>query len=589
MEDPRLYSERTQVALGAAFMSGADSEIAECIKNQESFLLDAGAGAGKTYSLVQCLKLLLRNERSRLKSAGQQIGCITFTNVAKDEIASRIDNDPLVRVSTIHDFLWDLIAPHQRALRSAVARYNLSLKDTSRRKVDQPSLEAALIDRTIIYADLGTNLMKGRLFHDDLLQVANFMFSDNPLLSRITAAKYPYLLIDEYQDTSLPVIQIVLGTMLPKMTPHFLVGLFGDKMQSIYSNPSNPGIGEIPEEFKKGLKPIIKSDNRRCPIAVIKVLNRIRDDITQIPAHGNAEGEAIYLFANGEEGLGAAQNYLSRERKWSLSPKETKQLFLTHRLIASKGGYGDLMRVYGDRGGFFREDLLGGEDKTIAFFIDKVEMLAVAWSSNKQGEAVSILKKNGFQLVSNAAKREVRKALDDLNMLRQTGTVRDVLLHIQKTKIFPLLEEIEQRLAMPKRDVALLDEKDADYEEKDAKFYQQLFQLPYKQVASFVDFFLNHTPFSTKHGVKGAEFDEVLVVLDDKGANWTQYSFDKYLSQEDLIGKPERWRRTRNLFYVCCSRPKHRLAIIDLGGRDAAKMANVRKLFGDDNVVIDAS
>ncbi len=161
-------------------MSDADADIAECIEQRQSFLLDAGAGAGKTFSLVQALKLLLRAERHRLTASGQHIGCITFTNVAKDQIAQRINNDSLVRVSTIHDFLWDLIAPHQRALRAAVAKYNHSLKEESRRKVDQATLEATLANIPIAYADLGTNLMKGRLFHDDLLHVAKFMFLDNP-------------------------------------------------------------------------------------------------------------------------------------------------------------------------------------------------------------------------------------------------------------------------------------------------------------------------------------------------------------------------------------------------------------------------
>jgi DNA helicase II / ATP-dependent DNA helicase PcrA len=164
--------------------------------------------------------------------------------------------------------------------------------------------------------------------------------------------------------------------------------------------------------------------------------------------------------------------------------------------------------------------------------------------------------------------------------------VRDVLVHIQQTNLVTLLEELEERLQSPKRDTSAMDEKETEREERDAKFYEDLFKLPYKQVAAFVDFFLRHTPFATKHGVKGAEFDEVIVVLDDKGARWTQYSFDKYLSMEDLNDKSERWKRTRNLFYVCCSRPKKRLAIIDLGARDSAKkIENVRKLFGVDNVV----
>jgi DNA helicase II / ATP-dependent DNA helicase PcrA len=459
------------------------------------------------------------------------------------------------------------------------------LKDSSRRKVDQATLEAALPGLTINYADLGTNLLKGRLFHDDLIQIARIMFRDNALLSRIGAAKYPFLFIDEYQDTSLPVIEIILGVMLPAMQDRLIVGLFGDKLQSIYTGSTNPGIGEIPGDLQRPLKPIVKPDNRRCPIAVIELLNRIRDDIQQVPADNNVEGEALYILAKDETGLESAQNYLRTQRSWSMSPEETKQLFLTHRLIARKGGYADLIQVYGDRGGFFREDLLGGEDRTIAFFIDKVEALATAWEAKNQGLAISILKKSGFQLASNSAKREVREAIDELNRLRLSGTVREVLLHIQKVGLFAILEELEERLKTPKLDILEMDEKEAERETKDAEFYAGLFNLPYKQVASFVNFFLMHTPFATKHGVKGAEFNEVIVILDDKGARWTQYSFDKYLSMEDLRDKADRWRRTRNLFYVCCSRPKKRLAVIDLGTRDSAKMQNVRRLFGESNIV----
>jgi DNA helicase-2/ATP-dependent DNA helicase PcrA len=103
-------------------------------------------------------------------------------------------------------------------------------------------------------------------------------------------------------------------------------------------------------------------------------------------------------------------------------------------------------------------------------------------------------------------------------------------------------------------------------------------------VSAFVEFFLDHTPFATKHGVKGAEYNDVLVILDDVGAKWTMYSFDKYLSGADLPTS-SRWKRTRNLFYVACSRAKRRLAVIDLGQRDQAKENRGAELFGADNVV----
>ncbi|NUQ46735.1 MAG: ATP-dependent helicase, partial [Phycisphaerae bacterium] len=68
----------------------------------------------------------------------------------------------------------------------------------------------------------------------------------------------------------------------------------------------------------------------------------------------------------------------------------------------------------------------------------------------------------------------------------------------------------------------------------------------------------------TKHGVKGAEFENVLVVV---GRGWNQYNFNEMLelaSDPSHIpaDKAEAFDRNRNLFYVACSRPKRRLAIL---------------------------
>ena len=42
---------------------------------------------------------------------------------------------------------------------------------------------------------------------------------------------------------------------------------------------------------------------------------------------------------------------------------------------------------------------------------------------------------------------------------------------------------------------------------------------------------------------------------------------------------------TRNLFYVACSRPKQRLAVIDLNPRSDLTLNKMREWFGADNVV----
>jgi DNA helicase-2/ATP-dependent DNA helicase PcrA len=79
------------------------------------------------------------------------------------------------------------------------------------------------------------------------------------------------------------------------------------------------------------------------------------------------------------------------------------------------------------------------------------------------------------------------------------------------------------------------------------------------------------SPFATQQGIKGAEFQRVLVVLDDEESDYTLFSYGKYWGLEPLSpsdkkniadGKDSVLDRTRRLFYVCCSRALHDLAVV---------------------------
>ena len=60
--------------------------IVKCIEDKRNFILDAGAGSGKTYTLIESLNYLIDQNGKQYKSTGQKIACITYTNVAVDEI-----------------------------------------------------------------------------------------------------------------------------------------------------------------------------------------------------------------------------------------------------------------------------------------------------------------------------------------------------------------------------------------------------------------------------------------------------------------------------------------------------------------------
>ena len=93
------------------FDAEADKLIAKCVAADPpiSFFLFAGAGSGKTRSLIQALQVIKETVGARLRLNGRRVGVITFTNKACDEIKRRLEYDDLFAVSTIHSFAWSLI------------------------------------------------------------------------------------------------------------------------------------------------------------------------------------------------------------------------------------------------------------------------------------------------------------------------------------------------------------------------------------------------------------------------------------------------------------------------------------------------
>lgn len=556
-------------------MTEADAKILECLQTGESFLLDAAAGSGKTSSLIRALDHIRGEPRARLIQNGQRVACITYTNVAKKEIIDRTENDALFEVSTIHDFLWREIKGFQRELKAAVITVNAELPNSSRRKQDAEALEAAMQSvPEVTYSDRGANYLEGRIFHDDLIEVAHMIFKSYPLMSKLVAARYPFIFVDEYQDTHPHVIDILMSFIAKADNPP-VMGFFGDKLQSIYPDVA----GEMPTAHEGQLETIKKEENYRCSKAVIAVLNRLRTDIQQVPAGDNAAGAAVYLDLSGlgaDADVTAAAEQAVKEKFGLELSGEIKHLFLTHRLIARKAGYQTLWGAYNDWSGFVRERFQSGEDPIAKFFLEVVEPLLQAWRSGKAGTAISLIGPRNRLLAGKAEKVRVSAALNDLVALADgDATIGGVLKALKF--VIRLPDDLETALNPPSPP--------EDAESGEARFLgflAKLVQVPYVEVTRFRAVFEDNLPYSTKHGVKGDEFDNVFVILDDPGANWNQYAFGKLLAGADT--SESRLKRTRNLFYVCCSRARLNLAVVNLAPMgDAAP--KIKELFGEQFVV----
>lgn len=95
------------------------------------------------------------------------------------------------------------------------------------------------------------------------------------------------------------------------------------------------------------------------------------------------------------------------------------------------------------------------------------------------------------------------------------------------------------------------------------------------------------TTFATQHSVKGAEFENVVVIL---GGGWNHYNWPRLLElihTQALNAKNAKgYYRARNLFYVAISRPKVRLAVLATQTLPDDALQGAIKLFGAENVAV---
>lgn len=550
--------------------TGSIEKAFDCITQKQSFVIEAGAGSGKTRSLVESLKFILGNDIKRLEKDNQKIVCITYTNVAKDEISERIDKNPLVFVGTIHEFLWEIIKNYQNELRVEIIDFN-----NLDQKKHIENLEDIVKNLTITYSQYGRKFEEGKITHEDVIAFSSFLFKKYPKILKIVANRFPYIFVDEYQDTEARTINLLLEDLLPPNSGNLVLGFFGDSMQNIYE----VGVGKIPQSYIDSgvLALITKEENFRCSKEVISLLNKIRTDLSQIPSGKNLEGENTFISCN--QDLNNTNNYqktldfLTSKKNWNLS--KTKILLLTHKGIAGKIGYGSLLEVYGILD-FGRDRLLKKEERFSDFILNKIERLFSLYQLKNYSEFIKILGIEGFKIDNHDQKDKIHKLLLGLRDLRTTGKVGDVIEYVLANNLLtkPLkIQEFEERIkaTLPGDEKA----------EKNKKFYDELMNSQYREFVLVNEYIEGYTPYSTKHGVKGAEFENVLVVIDD--ASWNQYKFNDVFGNNHTNEK--RYVRTRNLLYVCCSRAKNKLAVLSLSEMDSAAMNTVVSWFGKKNVL----
>lgn len=531
--------------------------IEACIDAGKSFLVEAGAGAGKTYSLIEALKYVIAKRGRDFLRQHQRVACITYTNVAVEEINARTDRHPAVQSSTIHSFCWSMIRDFQPYLRRELP--NLG------GWADKLEEVGGLGTQMITYDELGHRTIDdthAALHHNDVLTLAVKLLGE-PKFRSILASRHPILFIDEYQDTDKAIAEALMANILDTGEGP-LIGFFGDHWQKIYGN----GCGKIDHP---SLKTIGKEANFRSVSAVVNCLNRIRPELPQQVRDPSAVGSVAVYHTNSWVGkrltgqhwggdlpadvaghyLNALVSHLSSEG-WDLPAQKTKILMLTHKVLATKQGYGGLADVFPYNDAFIKK-----EDPYICFFVDELEPVCTAYEGKRFGEMFAAMGRRTPPILSLTDKVAWARDMDKLLELRQTGTVGEILDHLKQTGRPRLSDAVERREKALERHLQETGEEEPSSVER----IRKLREVSYQEVVRLSEFIDEKTPFSTKHGVKGAEFENVLVVF---GRGWNLYNFSQFLEwgHAPPADKRKAWERNRNLFYVTCSRPRKRLALM---------------------------
>lgn len=679
------------------------SKIIDHIDGGKSFLFNAGAGAGKTYALVETIKYVTINKFSETKYI-YKVACITYTNVAVNEIKKRLGNSSVVHVSTIHEMLWLLIKKYQPQLlechkkkteevlefcgdqlrNDSKSEFYRNLSTTDRRYFDdyivgtkelfyrsknlkadafkknysdyneiikpsffdkciknvknfkfvvdliykRQSLEECLCkikNKEVSRVNYDSKVNRDRLSymkfsHDTLLEYSLSLFKGYPFLCRMVIDIYPYFFIDEYQDTDIKVISIikVIHDYAIGQNKNWMVGYFGDVAQSIYEGAVGKGINEV----HGGLCLIDKFINRRSHSQIIDVANKIRNDaIVQRPISELKNNGSVLFFNhdNEKDQVEITKNFLvdykkSLDENDSLTSNNEKIhcLVLTNQLIAKLNNFGSVYNAF-KRSSIFYEELnaqvLSKQLKNLHPTVLVIYRLAKIYKDISEGvvsyysifgDSVNFITFSRARFVIRELKDVMISTfgnwIDFLSDRLENSKEKDVLGEILKNRVgydgLALGVAGGVRLSLLDSIDKLMNGKGGGNSNSNENI-ELILSLPMKDLINWIGFIddveVNDIIYHTYHGVKGKEYKNVAVIMENDFGN-EKGKFKNYFhnikntqdKQVDILSDPSSAKphiHTKNLLYVACSRAILNLRILYLGDISDIK-EGIESIFG---------
>lgn len=622
--------------------AGVVEEICNYLTDEPpcSYFLFAGAGSGKTRTLVEVLRRLTgvvkhaKGEQlaRNLRMYGRSIRVVTYTKNAVAVIAGRLGDNDLVGVSTIHSFCWELISGFNDDIREALiavkeAQHAKDFADAqskprgisaaNQRDLDEIKADIELLKTTstFIYHPDRNTYGTGALAHKHVLDATAWLLQHKPTLQTILRDRHPIVLIDESQDTMKGMLDALMGLAEPR-GKGLTLGLLGDHRQRIFADGYSDLPGLVPPTWAT---PELQM-NHRSQRRIVTLINRIweaeLDGRTQ-PATGVQQlsrtektGGVVRIYV-GDTSLSpsdkvrgerwCANRMLEASGAHAWSTGEYQMLALEHKLVATRGSFLDVYLAMllldpnaaaptgsGDNKGPAAVQMILNE-------LAHLEGCVCANGTLDEFMATEVFRRYGSldnmpeDSVTRASRvDEMREAMTAFAVActDENSTVENVLAPVLNARLF----EIDQRISAAYADKSPPPPEPRRGEEESKQDRMRrgwcaLFSAPWSQLKRYCTYLAGNSVLATHQVVKGSEFMHVMVVMDDEVAGGNQISYDKIfggtvLSARDKEnvdkGKETTIDRTLRLLYVTCSRAQESLALVLWSSDPVAALAKIK-------------
>lgn len=606
--------------------AGADATIRACLSLDQprSFFLFAGAGSGKTRSLKDALEGLDTQTLTSLRKHSRKIAVITYTNAAADEIMRRVKADPVFQVQTIHSFAWSLIEGRtadirgwlESRLRTEIVEIQAAhakgragnAHDERVKKMASKTkrLERLAEIRAFTYASVGDNFGRDALQHTEVIALAAHFLIESETFQNIVLARYPFILIDESQDTMKPLMEALLS-FEARHRGRIALGLLGDTMQRIYTD----GLRDLDQRVKDFAQPA-KLMNHRSRARIVDLANAIRrdDDGRQQRAREDKPGGTVRVFlalseatdrSAFEASARAEMARITEDPAWQ-NADAIKTLTIERHMAAARLSFSGLFEPL-SKPDKLKDGFRDGTLPAMRLFTHRVLPLVTAQRNDDAFAAMTVLRNcsplvdqrgiragRGGQATGLDAARTGVAALMTLFKDKRDPSCAEVLAVVAEHRLFPIPDQLQHCLpddSHAAQDMAdILDEFGPSFDKLDlttpearpptetavTDAWTQALEASFSQVARYLAYVEDRSPYGTHQGVKGLEFPRVMVIADDvhtrfKGlASYETLFGVKPLSDDSRKkaskGEETTIERTRRLLYVTCTRAEESLALV---------------------------